>query len=218
MTIRKTPFLVGEYYHIYNRGVMKIPIFLDKSDKDRFLKLLFVCNSDKPVVFKSIQGLPLDDIERGEMLVDIGAYCLMSNHFHFLVRECAKGGISLFMEKLSTAYVMYFNTKYNDRTGRLFEGTFKAKHIDNEPYFNWIFSYIHLNPVKLIDPKWKENSFSDSVAAKNFMQNYKYSSYYDYFVGGRPESAIINKGAFPEYFSELNDFSDLIQELRTNGY
>jgi len=217
MVVRKTLFAVDEYYHIYNRGIMKTPIFLDEADKKRFIKLLFVCNSDKPVVFKTIQGLPLDEIERGEALVDIGAYCLMPNHFHILIHERVDGGISMFMEKLSTAYVMYFNTK-NNRTGRLFEGTFKAKHVENEPYFNWVFSYIHLNPVKLIDSKWKEYGISDPISAKNFMQNYKYSSYYDYFVGDRPEGAIVNRDAFPEHFSQLDDFGDLVQEFRTNDY
>src|SRR3989338_2657209 len=121
---RKFQFSVGEFYHLYNRGSNKMPIFLDDSYKKRFIKLLFVCNSKKPVVFKTIQGLPLDEIDRGETLVDIGSYCLMPNHFHLLIREKMENGISLFMEKLSTAYSMYFNKK-NERTGGLFEGTFK---------------------------------------------------------------------------------------------
>ena len=57
---RKFQFSIGEFYHIYNRGNNKSTIFLDVSDKERFLKLLFVCNNIKPVVFKTIQGLPLD--------------------------------------------------------------------------------------------------------------------------------------------------------------
>jgi len=166
------------------------------------------------------KGLPFSEIfvvDKGDQIVDIGAYCLMPNHFHIFIHERVEGGVSMFMEKLSTAYSMYFNKK-NGRTGGLFEGTFKAKHIDSEPYFNWVFSYIHLNPVKLIDSGWKENGISDPVSARKFMKDYKYSSYHDYFLGDRPESAIINKNTFPEYFSQLNDFEDIMLEFKTTVY
>ena len=212
MTLRKTPFLIGEYYHIYNRGILKNLIFRNEADKRRFIKLLFICNSNKSVVFKTIQGRALDKIQRGETLVDIGTYCLMPNHFHILVKEKVENGLSTFIQKLSTAYAMYFNTKY-ERKGILFEGRFKSKHIDTDEYLNWVFSYIHLNPVKLIDSNWKENGISDTTAAKNFIQNYKYSSYYDYFLGDRTEKLILDKNSFPDHFSQLNDFKDLIEEF-----
>jgi putative transposase len=212
MVLRRTPFIVGEYYHIYNRGILKNPIFLDEVDKRRFIKLLFLCNSNKSVVFKLIQGRSLDEIDRGSTLVDIGVYCLMPNHFHFLVRERTEDGISIFMKKLLTAYAMYFNIKH-ERKGILFEGRFNAKHINTDAYLNWIFSYIHLNPIKLIDKNWKENGISNPMTAENFMQNYKYSSYYDYFLGDRIEKIILNKDAFPEHFSQLNDFNELIEEF-----
>lgn len=212
MATRKISFVVNEYYHIYNRGILKNTIFLDEEDKRRFIKLLFVCNSDKSVVFKSIQGLPLDKIDRGETLVDIGAYCLMPNHFHILVKEKKENGLSVFMGKLSTAYAMYFNTKY-ERKGKLFEGMFGSKYVDTDEYLNWVFSYIHLNPVKLIDPGWKENGISSPEFAKSFIQNYVYSSYHDYFLRNRLEKIILNKNAFPENLSQLNDFKELIEEF-----
>ncbi|MBU3925748.1 transposase, partial [Patescibacteria group bacterium] len=176
---RKFRFSEGEFYHLYNRGINKMAIFLNNIDKKRFIKLLFACNSKKPVVFKNIQGLPLEEIERGETIVDIGAYCLMPNHFHLLVREKTENGISMFMEKLFTAYSMYFNKK-NERTGRLFEGIFKATHANKDQYLKYLFAYIHLNPVKLIDLKWKENSITDKEKAKKFLKEYAYSSYLDY--------------------------------------
>jgi putative transposase len=136
----------------------------------------------------------------------------MPNHFHILIREKVENGLSIFMGKLSTAYAMYFNTKY-ERKGILFEGRFSAKHIDTDEYLNWVFSYIHLNPVKLIDSNWKEDGVSDPTKAESFMQNYRYSSYYDYFLGDRVEKIILDKDAFPEHFSQLNDFKELIEEL-----
>lgn len=208
---RKFKFSVDEFYHVYNRGNNKTLIFLSREDKIRFQKLLFVCNSSKPVVFKSIQGLPLDTIDRGDPLVEIGAYCLMDNHFHFLVREKIDGGISRFLEKVSTAYSMYFNKKYA-RTGALFEGTFRAKHVDTDEYLKYLFAYIHLNPVKMIDGSWKETGIKDREQAKEYLRRYAFSSYLEYTGRSRPEGKILNKGAFPEYFSEHQDFENFIED------
>ncbi len=208
---RKFRFSKGEFYHLYNRGINKMTIFLDDVDKKRFIKLLFACNSKKPVVFKSIQGSPLEKIERGETIVDIGAYCLMPNHFHLLIREKIENGITMFMEKLFTAYSMYFNKK-NERTGRLFEGIFKATHINYDEYLKYLFAYIHLNPVKLIDQKWKENSVADRETAEKFLKEYKYSSYFDYTGEKREELLILSKESFPEYFANFEEFDDFINE------
>ena len=141
----------------------------------------------------------------------------MPNHFHILVTERVEGGISQFMEKLATAYVMYFNTK-NERRGSLFEGPFKVKHIDSDSYLNWVFSYIHLNPVKLVDSNWKESGISNPTAVKDFINDYKYSSYSDYFLGDRTESVILNKETFSDDFTQLNDLDELIQEFREGDY
>jgi len=209
---RKFEFSIGEFYHIYNRGNDKRDIFLDESDKERFVKLLFVCNSTKPVVFKTIQGLPLEEINRGETMVDIGAYCLMPNHFHLLIKEKIENGISIFLEKLATAYSMYFNKK-NERTGKLFEGVFRAVYINNDEYLKYLFAYIHLNPVKLIDPAWKEKGISEKDKAKKHLLEYKYSSYHNY-VGDikKEESLIINKNVFPKYFEDFKEFKIFIDE------
>ncbi len=213
---RKLTFSVGGFYHLYNRGNDKKTFFLDENDYKRFIALLYLCNTPDSVDMrrlKSYEGrsfVELFSVKKREALVDIGAYCLMPNHFHILLYEKEEGGTTKFMKKLSTGYSMYFNIKY-DRSGGLFEGRFKAKHIDNNPYFNYVFSYIHLNPVKLIESNWQETGISDRVSAEKFMKGYGYSSYRDYFSGERPETAILNKSAFPEHFSKLNDFEDIIR-------
>jgi len=188
-----------------------MPIFLNVFDKKRFIKLLFVCNSRKSVVFKSIQGQSLDEIDRGETLVDIGIYCLVPNHFHLLIKEKTENGISEFVKKVATGYSMYFNKKY-ERTGSLFEGPFKAKRIDTDEYLKYIFSYIHLNPIKIIDSQWKENKITDRVKAKNYLQKYPYSSYFEYIGGKRQEEKILEKDSFPEYFSQPKEFDDFIND------
>ena len=208
---RKIKFSEGEYYHIYNRGVDKRDIFMDKYDYDRFLLLLDICNSSLPIEVrevmkeKDIGGLTSGDKE--ETLADIGVWCLMPNHFHILLKEKSGIGITKFIQKLSTAFTMYFNNKY-ERNGSLFQGTFKAKHIEKDEYLKYLFSYIHLNPVKLIQSDWKEKGIEDIENAKDFLNNYEYSSYRDYINPNSSESRIINEKAFPEYFKSKNDFNN----------
>lgn len=215
----------GEFFHIYNRGNSKQKIFLDDYDRDRFVKLLYLCNSKKSFNFRNDivrTGIDVWDFEREETLVAIGAWVLMPNHFHiYLVipssldqvkaDEIAKSQISLFLEKLCKAYAQYFNTKYR-RTGALFEGKFKATHIDNEPQAKYNFSYIHLNPVKLIDSKWREDGIKDSKKAIKFLETYKWSSYLDYKGVLRPENNILNRECFLDYFEDIKDFDSEIME------
>ena len=166
MGLRETNLIEKEYYHIYNRGNGKNKIFNSDEDYDRFCKLLFISNSERSFTFRDSivdQKINAWDFERGEPLVEICAWVLMPNHFHIILIshrsdlwEEKFNPITEFMRKLSTAYAMYFNKKHN-RTGSLFEGKFKSKHVGEDNYFNYLFSYIHLNPIKLIQSDWQEN-------------------------------------------------------------
>lgn len=214
MSIRKISFALGEYYHVYNRGNSKQKIFLDKKDYDRFLKLIFLCNSHKNINFRDLFE-DADDVfifDRGDTLVDIGAYCLMPNHFHLLVKEKGEGNTSIFMQKLATAYVMYFNKKY-DRTGSLFEGKFKSKHVDSDRYLKYIFSYIHLNPVKIIDSKWRELGIKDKHKAFDFCKQYTYSSLIIFSEEKTSEyRSLISIDSFPKYFINFEEQKEEIFE------
>ena len=219
--LRNIVFSIGEYYHLYSRGTDKRIIFTDHHDYQRFKALLYVCNSTNSVdITKHFREggtfEELFEIERDDTLVDIGIYCPMPNHFHLLVREKVEGGITKFMHKLLTAYSMYFNKK-NSRTGSLFESKFKAKHVDSDEYLKYNFAYQHLNPVKLIDPNWKENGIADREAAKQFLAEYEYSSYLDYQGVMRTENKILNRKAFPEYFTTIKDFDAFIEEWLSFG-
>ena len=212
---RKIVFSIDEYYHVYSRGVEKRQIFLDDDDYERFVRLLYLCNGNKPIVFKLFQGRSLDECDRGEPLTAIGAYCLMPNHFHLLLRETNEGGITEFMRKLMTAYSMYFNKK-NERTGTLFEGIFKAEHATEDAYLKYLLAYIHLNPLKLIEPKWREIGLEDPGKAKLYLAQYKYSSYQDYLQDKlqdkRPQSCILSSGPFPDYFQDRKEFDGYIND------
>src|SRR3989344_8793587 len=139
MSIRKTPILNGEYYHIYNRGNSKKRIFFNDEDYLRFIKLLYLCNSDKNINFRTdIIEKKIDawNFEKGCPIVSIGAWVLMPNHFHIYItssRSLASGkfnnAIVIFLQKLGTAYAKYFNAKYK-RAGSLFEGKFKSVHVE----------------------------------------------------------------------------------------
>lgn len=208
---RNLVFAENEYYHVYNRGVEKRKIFLDKNDYKRFVFLLLTANSDTPVHLSNYQGLSLLEIPKGNSLVYIGAWCLMPNHFHILLKEKQKNGISIFMKKLLTGYSMYFNTKYH-RKGTLFERPFKAKHLNTDNYLKYQYAYIHLNPIGIIDSGWKEKKIKNRKKALKFLNSYQYSSFYDYLGENRDEKSILTLEAFPKYFEVFADFEKMIEE------
>jgi putative transposase len=138
----------------------------------------------------------------------------MPNHFHFLVRERKEKGISDFMQKLMTGYSMYFNKKY-ERRGTLFEGPFKAEHANSDTYLKYLFAYIHLNPVNLIESKWRESGVQNLKKVKHYLREFPYSSYPEYLGDIRPQSLILNQAEFPDYFRNSFEFKKQIWEWLT---
>lgn len=184
------------------------------------MALLYLCNGTArlhisdllPRGFASGELIELfEKVDRGDPLVEVGAYCLMPNHFHLLMREKEKNGISRFMQKITTGYTMYFN-KRHERSGVLFQGVFKSTHAKEDRYLKYLLSYIHLNPVKLVEPRWKEAGFVNQTRAKKFLEGYHYSSYADYAGHNRFEQKIIAKAMLPEYFLTPKDFKKNITE------
>ena len=114
-------------YHVVFRGINKQDIFEEDADYKKMLEIL-----------KNIK----EDIQ-----FDIYVYCFMSNHVHLLIKENKPGEISSIMKRLLTAYVMWFNKKY-DRTGALIAGRYKSQPVDVDDYFLCVIRYIHQNPVK----------------------------------------------------------------------
>ena len=89
---RKFEFSVDEYYHIFNRGTDKRIIFVDDYDREYFITLLYLCNSTRPIDSREIEAGDPFLFERDGRLVFIGAWCLIPNHFHLLVKEATKVG------------------------------------------------------------------------------------------------------------------------------
>ncbi len=200
----RPPLSKGEFYHIYNRGTEKRKIFLTKTDYERFLSLLYLANSSESIKIENIRrserGSTLLtralEVDRNEPLVAIVSYCLMPNHFHLLLHQQVDNGISRFMQKLVTAYTMYFNTK-NERTGALFQGKFKSVHAGEDRYLKYLIAYIHLNPI---NPKERVT-----------LDDYPYSSYSDLAGILRPQGKILNKTVLPNYFPTPKEFKKEIQ-------
>jgi putative transposase len=217
--MNRDPFAPGEFYHLYNRGVDKREIFTNDHDRNRLALLLYLCNSIDPVniqdslskgeTFSQLWAKP-----QGKQLVSIGAWCFMPNHFHILVKEIGENGISRFMRKITTGYTMYFNN-LNNRTGALFQGVFKATHASDSQHLKYLYSYIHLNPLKIVNRDWREalgGRPTEEGLYKSFLRSYAWSSLPDYTAEGfRPQRSILSPSEFPEYFTTTS----LIEELHS---
>jgi len=132
----------------------------------------------------------------------------MPNHFHLLLNQKREGGIVKFMQKLGTGYTMYFNTK-NKRDGVLFQGAFKSIPIESDEYLIYLSSYIHLNPVELKEPRWKEEGIKNWKAIGQFLGQYRWSSYPDY-LGKKNFPYITNRNFLIEYFGDKEKYKQFV--------
>ena len=185
----------GEIYHIYNRGVEKRDIFLDDRDRLRFIYGLALFNTPQPSLNAGRTfNAPLIEVQlqsRGqEKLVEIMAFCLMSNHYHLMLRGLVPDGIKEFMRKIGTGYTNYFNLKYQ-RVGSLFQGRYKAKPVLEEQHFIYLPFYIHTNPLGADD--------RSSTSIKK-LEEYRWSSFHDYI--GKPNFPYVLDQTFLNQFFE----------------
>lgn len=187
MPTRKAIFANKEFYHIFNRGVDKRTIVLDSNDADRFIKSVLFFNSEKPIgsIYEKtfsqnkFGGLTAKNAKT-KKLVNIVAYCLNPNHFHFILEQLIDGGISEFMKRLGGGYTWYFNNKHK-RNGSLFQGSFKSVFVDKNEYLLHLSAYVNLNnrvhqlgglTAKLARTSWDEylkNKKSFSFCSKEMI-------------------------------------------------
>ncbi|MDP3646317.1 MAG: hypothetical protein Q8R25_04480 [bacterium] len=203
MGYRRTPFAPGEYYHCYTRGIDGRLTFQDNQDYERFQEALYLCNDNRP--FDRSDFLKLSHTEifsrsRNHELVAIGSYSLMPNHFHVAFQEIEENGSSKFLQKLGTAYTMYFNAK-NLRVGGLFIGPCRSRHVGTDRYFRRVTQYIHLNTAELFEKNWKTGKVGSMRNLEKRLAEYSFSSLPDYTKGHRPERAILH----PEMIELIKD-------------
>jgi putative transposase len=177
---------MAQIFHTLNRGVDKRKIFLDDQDYFRFIHDLFEFNDENRVNttfyhFKRCNDIASRKIERKKrkLLVEIHTFCLMPNHYHLLISPKIENGVSKFMKKLNMGYAKYFNQKY-ERKGALFEGRYKSIIVTDEAHFVHLPYYIHLNPLDLKFPEWRNGMIKNHKGALEFLENYRWSSYLDY--------------------------------------
>lgn len=159
--MRKTvEFTTEEYYHIFNRGVDKREIFSDKYDVHRFVQGLKEFNnveSGNDILFisrkenrncKHSGGRTATTAKvrcnESKKLVNIICYCLIFNHYHFILEQVSDGGVSEFMKRVGGGYSGYYNIKYK-RSGSLFQGRFKSVHIESNEQLLDTSAYVNLN-------------------------------------------------------------------------
>lgn len=133
-------YVPESYYHIYNRGVNKNNIFLDRQDRIVFLGLIKRYLGDD--LEKKPNREPYPNYQKDIQLL---AFCLMNNHFHFFVYQESQTAIIDFMKSLSVAYSMYFNKRYK-RVGAVFQQRYRAVRITNDAQLLHLSRYIHMNP------------------------------------------------------------------------
>ncbi|MCZ7591704.1 MAG: transposase [Kiritimatiellae bacterium] len=153
----------GAKYHVTVRGNARQNIFLLTEDRERFL-------------------LQLEE-SLDQYGVILFAYTLMSNHYHLLV-ETPRKNVSRFMQRLNTAYSLYFRVRHQ-RPGHTFQGRFGAKLVDGDSYLLGVTRYIHLNPVKT-----KTAEMMTRAERLDQLNKYRWSSYRGYVEKGRSEEFV----------------------------
>ena len=167
----------NNFYHIYNRAVEKRTIFYTEKDYEYFI--------NKILYFKEKTN------------VKILAYCILPNHFHFLLKEPEStsrvgfSAIAKFISILANSYTKYFNLN-KDHVGRIFQGPFRSKLVSDDNYLQVLVNYINLNHLKHKITKKPNDWF--------------YSSHHNYL--GRRKEKIVDK----DYLIDFNNYNKCIPQ------
>ncbi len=223
---RETELVEGEIFHVFNRGVEKQNIFLSDEDRIRFvLGCCFFNDANVGEVHLNrflsnpVGYLVSDRVEDRDKYVEILAWCLMPNHFHLLVRVLKEGGLSVFMQKLQESHSKYFN-RVNKRKGVLFGGPFQSVHVSSDAQYTHVSRYIHINPLDLFDPMWKERGYiEDKLGAEKFLKEYKWSSLLEYLGEREDFASIIDLNPVLDYFENKGEeYWKFLMDWITVGY
>ncbi len=208
---------MSELRHVLNRGVDKRKIFMDDKDYYRFIHDLFEFNDQQRVQsnFRRFNAkshaVGVRAIKRRErkLLVKIHAFCLMPNHYHLLLSPMIESGVAMFMQKLNGGYVQYFNQRH-ERAGTLFERKYKSVLVDSQAHFIHLPYYIHLNPLDMVAPEWRERKINDLSKALDYLDGYKWSSHLDY-SGKQNFPSVTQRDFLLEVFGGTKGYEKLLK-------
>lgn len=198
---RNITLATDEIYHVFNRGVASQPIFQTQGDYQRaFESFVYYQNRVPPVKYSLFITQPEDYRletlaklnKKQEFYVEIICYCFMPNHFHFMLKQKSKNGISKFISNFINSYTRYFNTK-NERNGHLFQGKFKAVHVVTDEQLLHLSRYVHLNPFT----SFVVNEICD-------LAKYQYSSLPEYL--NTVKTSYFNKEVILDNFKNIKDY------------
>ena len=194
---RLVPLITEEFYHVFNKGITSQSIFTNKSDYQRGEdSLLYYKHINPPVKYSRLFSLHQDDrndllnqLEKEKQnLVDLICYCFLSNHFHLLLKQLVDNGISQYLSNFTNSYTRYFNTRY-ERSGPIFQGKFKAVHIESNEQLLHISRYIHLNPYS-----------SSIVSSIEQLKAYPYSSL------AKLSTSKVESSLITDQFENINEY------------
>lgn len=219
--MRVEPYAVGSFVHVYNQGNRKQPIVLDERDWWRFLLMLRYFNDEYSPPNFTRMFLALREAGSRELidwpkdwpphdpLVNIVCFALMENHYHLILEEIKKDGLSRFMHKLGTGMTNHFNIRHNSE-GRLFRGPFKLKRIDIDEYLTYLSVYVQVkNPFERY-PGGLEKAMVEPDKAFEWALKDPYSSLADY--AGNRNSPIIEKSVLGKMFSSPEKYRDFARQ------
>ena len=203
------------FYHLYNRGVEKREIFIDKQDYQVFLYYLKLYLSPKEAIIEEIKKradisfekkaekiMKIIHLNNFHQKIDLLCFTQMPNHFHLQIRQKNKQDMESFMRSLITKYVIYFNKKYQ-RVGYLFQGRYKAVNIEKEEYLLQLSRYIHLNAKEMLKKNQK-------------LSSYPWSSYPAYI--NNLKITWLNKNYILSFFKKIQGFSFTSYQRFVEGY
>lgn len=189
---------------------------MDKQDHLRFMHDLYEFNDQDRVEttfykFRDYGATGIiakdNDKKPRKLLVDILAFCLMPNHYHLLLTPRVEKGISQFIHKIDMGYAKYFNKKH-ERSGALFQGKYKNILVSDETHFLHLPFYIHLNPLDLSHPEWRDNKISNPEKALEFLKSYRWSSHLDY-LGIKNFPSVLNMKLLKEVLGDSKEYQKL---------
>jgi putative transposase len=170
-------YLSGHFYHFFNRGAHRVSLFREHGN------YIFVLRKVK----KYVAAFDLTMV----------AYCLMPNHYHFLMRQDGDHAARLLPQRVFNSHSKAY--KRYDHSGTLFEGNYKVEAVEDEVYMLQVCRYIHANPVK--------DGLVDKAAA------WPYSDYLEW-VGER-EGTLVDRGLVMAYFASPTDYEAFVEEYLT---